>query len=74
MNQTSLETKWLYYKETCFDRLIHGFVDTEDMLQLPVDIVSQDTLNLEKMEMPLLQFCGTKDKFFESIDSETNCQ
>ena len=69
MNQTSLKTKWFYYKETCFDRLIHGFVDTEDMLQHLVDIVSQDTLNLEKMEMPLLLFCGTKDKSFESIDS-----
>ena len=39
------------------------------MLQHLVAIVSQDTLNLEKMEMPLLQFCGTKDKSFESIDS-----
>ena len=48
-------------------RLIHGFVDIEDTLQLLVDIVSQDTLNLEIMEMQLLQVFGIprKVKSFE---------
>ena len=55
-------------------RLIHGFVDIEDISQLLVDIVFLDTLNLEKMEMQLLQVFGIprKDKFFEMTISLMN--